>query len=117
MGNVLTRGYLGQVGLLILLLVLFIRSPQAGSVLLVIFLAFDRAAFDAQLGTPSKIAIHDASIIGIAASGILSITFLSPRVPDWITWFFYFAAQWLVLGLIAYCFSILGTRYFKIMRY
>ncbi len=117
MGHVFEGNRLAQSAVLILFLVFFLQYPQAGSVLLVVLLAFDRAASDVRLDISPNSAIKGAFILGTAASGVLSITFLSPRVPSGLTWLIYAVAQWVVLALIAYCFSALGTRYPNAIRY
>lgn len=74
------------------------------------WLVFDRASFEVRLGgRPTKEATRTALFIGLAASGILSVTFLIPHEVDAASWSLRVVLQFVILSLVSYAAATRGA--------
>ena len=73
-------------------------------------LVFDRSSFEVRLGgRPVKEATQTALYIGLAASGILSVTFLRPHGVDAASWSLGVVLQFVILSLVSFAAATQGA--------
>jgi hypothetical protein len=82
------------------------------AMILVGWLVFDRSSFEVRVsGRPAAEAAQSALHIGLAASGVLSLTFLGLHEVDVANWALSVVLQFAVLSLVAYSAATKGASY------